>query len=115
MRPYDSGIDVGQLEALLLGCPAVSADLRCTVPRRLTDSADIGSRGPAGGQVTRNSRSALLRPAGVSSANAAEVETGIMRGSFSAPPLVDMILNPLSVRDKDDGSTRLILDLSQTF
>ena len=34
---------------MLLGCPAVSADLRRTVLRRFTDGADIGFRGPAGG------------------------------------------------------------------
>ena len=36
-----------------------------------------------------------------------------MRGPFATPPLADMIVNPLGARDKDDGSTRLILDLSQ--
>ena len=110
MGPYDSGINVGQLEAF---SSDVSADLRRTVLRRFTDGADIGFRGPAGGQVTRNNRSALLRPAGVSAAIAAEVETGTTRGPFATPPVVNMTVNPSSARDKGDGSPRLILDLSK--
>ena len=39
--------------------------------------------------------------------------TGTTRGPFSAPPLQGFVVNPLRARDKSDGGTRLILDLSQ--
>ena len=110
---YDPGVDVGRLDELLLECPTVPPDLRTVVIQRFISGADIGFRGSQAGRFTVNNRSALLRPAGVSAAIAAEVEAGTTRGPYPAPPLPGLVINPLSARDKNDGSTRLILDLSQ--
>ena len=106
-------MDVSRLDSLLSACPTVTAELRRTVLRRFTDGADIGFRGPHAGRYADNNRSALLRPAGVSAAIAAEVAAGTTRGPYSEPPLPNFVVNQLSARDKPDGSVRLILDLSQ--
>ena len=110
---YESGVDVDRLGALLADCPAVPADLRHIVLQRFITGAEIGSRGLHTGRLTDNNRSAMLRPAGVTAAIEAEVATGTTRGPFASPPLPNFVVNPLSARDKPDGSIRLILDLSQ--
>ena len=111
--PYDSGVDVRRLDHLLSHCPAVNPTLRNIVIERFVYGADIGFRGQQAGRFMPNNRSALLRPAGVTAAIAAEVEKGTTRGPFPTPPLPDFVVNPLSARVKPDGSVRLILDLSQ--
>ena len=42
-----------------------------------------------------------------------ELDRGHTYGPFRAPPLADFRVNPLSARDKPDGSVRLLLDMSQ--
>ena len=89
-------------------------DARETVVGRFRHGADIGYRGAARGRFAKNNQSAERRRAGVTAAIRREVADGTTRGPFRDPPLPNMIVNPLSARDKPNGEVRLILDLSQS-
>ena len=101
-------------EVLLRVCD----ELGITGPRvdrvvgRFRAGADLGFREPARARFSTNNRSATLHAARVSDAVQAEVEAGVTRGPYLAPPLPGFRVNPLSARIKDNGAARVILDLS---
>ena len=111
--PAETSINIGQLDSLMRACPLISPDAREAAIRQFRDGADIGFRGAVKGRFTTNNRSAERCRAGVTAAIRREVADGSTRGPFRAPPLPNMMVNPLSAREKPNGEVRLILDLSQ--
>ena len=74
---------------------------------------DIGYNGLLNPIRRRNNRSALDNARGVSEAIFKEVQRGHTAGPFSSPPFKINHISPLSAVPKQDGSTRLVFDLSQ--
>ena len=60
----------------------------------------------------QNHKSARDHPDDVTKAINKELSHGHMAGPFSEPPFADLHCSPLGAREKDDGSYRLIMDLS---
>ena len=106
-----SPVNVPLLSRLLTNHP--DRRLCDMVVSRFLSGADIGYRGGPAGRFCPNNRSATMRPDAVSRAIQAEIERGHTYGPFRSPPLPDFRVNPLSARDKPDGSVRLLLDMSQ--
>ena len=59
-----------------------------------------------------NHRSALDHPEEVKKAISKELNNGHIAGPFISPPFEKLHCSPLGAREKDDGSYRLIMDLS---
>ena len=81
----------------------------------LTHGFDIGATQVPNMSRPKNHRSALDHPDDVSKAIKKELNNGHIAGPFTAPPLHNLHCSPLGARAKDDGSYRLIMDLSYPF
>ena len=78
----------------------------------LTFGFDIGTRVIPTLSRPRNHKSARVNAEGVTKAIAKELERGHMAGPFPSPPWPDLHCSPLGAREKEDGTFRLIMDLS---
>ena len=81
----------------------------------LTNGFDIGIdelNMPSSTPPPENHKSARDHPNDVSAAIIKELKNGHMAGPFSEPPLENLHCSPLGAREKDDGTYRLITDLS---
>ena len=106
-----SPVNVSHLSHLLTDHPDPSLCAR--VVSRFVSGADIGYRGGLTSRFCSNNRSATSRPDAVSRAIQLELARGHTYGPFRIPPLPHFRVNPLSAREKPDGSVRLLLDMSQ--
>ena len=78
----------------------------------LTHGFDIGiSKSPALSRP-QNHKSARDHPQEVTKAIAKELKSGHIAGPFATPPWPNLHCSPLGAREKDDGTFRLIMDLS---
>ena len=73
---------------------------------------DIGTKVKPTLSRPRNHKSARVNAEGVTKAIVKELERGHIAGPFSSPPWPDLHCSPLGAREKEDGSFRLIMDLS---
>ena len=79
----------------------------------LTHGFDIGTNfSPHTPSHPINHRSARDHPEEVTAAIAKELRNGHIAGPFASPPWPNLHCSPLGARIKDDGSYRLIMDLS---
>ena len=78
----------------------------------LTYGFDIGVSDTPQPSTTSNHKSARDHATEVSVAISKELRNGHMAGPFANPPWPDLHCSPLGARIKDDGSYRLITDLS---
>ena len=81
----------------------------------LTNGFDIGTIGIPNTSRPKNHRSALDHPEEVTNAIIKELKNGHIAGPFISPPFDNLHCSPLGAREKDDGSYRLIMDLSYPF
>ena len=81
----------------------------------LTHGFDIGATVAPSVPHPKNHRSAVDHPEEVTKAIIKELENGHIAGPFLNPPLENLHCSPLGAREKDDGSYRLIMDLSFPF
>ena len=77
-----------------------------------THGFDIGISNTPLTSCPSNHKSARDHPEEVSVAISKELRNGHMAGPFATPPWPDLHCSPLGARIKDDGSYRLITDLS---
>ena len=103
-------INVDRLSFLLAAHP--NAELVDYVIRGLSEGFSIGFEGVVTRDAPRNLLSAYSHHEQVSAAIALEVSRGHTLGPFLMPPLPDLHCSPIGAVAKDDGSVRLILDLS---
>ena len=78
----------------------------------LTYGFDIGINKSPSLSRPRNHKSARDNPEGVTKAICKELKSGHIAGPFHLPPWPDLHCSPLGAREKDDGTIRLIMDLS---
>ena len=79
----------------------------------LTYGFDIGAKQkPSTRSRPTNHKSARDHPEEVTAAIAKELKNGHIAGPFTSPPWPNLHCSPLGARKKDDGSYRLIMDLS---
>ena len=79
----------------------------------LTAGFDIGTHlNPRASAHPTNHKSARDHPKEITAAIAKELRNGHIAGPFTSPPWPDLHCSPLGARIKDDGSYRLIMDLS---
>ena len=78
----------------------------------LTYGFDIGINKSPSPSRPRNHKSARDNPEGVTKAIEKELIAGHIAGPFGVPPWPDLHCSPLGAREKDDGTFRIITDLS---
>lgn len=81
----------------------------------LTFGFDIGTTQIPNTSRPKNHKSALDHPVEVKNAILKELKNGHIAGPFVSPPFENLHCSPLGAREKDDGSYRLIMDLSFPF
>ena len=74
---------------------------------------DIGFRGPFTETFPKNNSSSRILETELTETINKEVERGHTAGPFVNPPFLQNHISPLGAAVKDDGSARLIMDLSQ--
>ena len=79
----------------------------------LTNGFSIGCKTSVTQSSPKNLKSATSNPKLVTAAFNKELSKGHISGPFSQPPLKDLHCSPVGMRQKPDGSARIILDLSQ--
>ena len=78
----------------------------------LTYGFDIGINKMPSFSRPKNHKSARDHPKEVTNAIAKELNAGHIAGPFASPPWPNLHCSPLGAREKDDGTFRLIMDLS---
>ena len=105
-----SSVDIDRFRALLSGHP--NYNLVDYVVNGLSHGFSIGFSGDLSQSAKRNLLSAYDHYEAVSTAIALEVSRGHTLGPFQVPPLPNFHCSPIGAVEKDDGTVRLILDLS---
>ena len=104
-------IDTNTLELYLRGHP--QPHIVNYVLTGLRYGFDIGFNGTLTPVHRKNNKSARDNPTQITQAIAKELTRGHTAGPFPYPPFPISHISPLGAAPKDDGSYRLVLDLSQ--
>ena len=79
----------------------------------LVHGFDLGFHGNINQQLRNNNKSARVHQLQVTMAIRREVARGHTAGPFDSPPFAQNHISPLGAAPKQDGTCRLVLDLSQ--